>query len=258
MRIFNALIDIVYPPRCHICHGFLREDPSEDRSIFFCQTCSDDFMRIAPPVCPVCCTPLDISQENHLCEDCLRKRPRYAATHACYHYDGAIKDAIHQFKYGSKSFMSVSLGPLLAGFAENVARTAFQPENEANGWFRKSAQLVIMPVPLHPRRLRERGFNQSLLLAKHVAARLGAELDFMSLRRVKYTTPQTGLGKEERRRNVSRAFEVANSQTVKGKTVLLVDDVATTGNTVNECARILKRSGCKEVSCLVLAKAGQL
>ena len=258
MKIFNELIDLVYPPRCHICHEFLREDPSEGRSIFFCQTCSDDFVRITPPICPVCCTPLEIHQENHLCEDCLRKRPHYTATRACYHYDGAIKDAIHQFKYGSKSFMSGSLGPLLAGFAENLDRTAFQQENEANGWFQKSEQLVIMPVPLHPGRLRERGFNQSLLLAEHVAARLGAELDFMSLRRVKITAPQTGLGKEERRRNVSRAFEVIHSQAVKGKTVLLVDDVVTTGNTVNECARILKRSGCRAVFCLVLARAGQL
>jgi len=258
MKIFNELIDVVYPPRCHICHGFLREDPSENRSGFFCQTCSDDFMRISSPICPVCCTPLEMSQEDHLCEDCLRKRPHYTAAYACYHYDGAIKDAIHQFKYGSKSFMSRSLGPLLAAFAENLALTVHQQGNATCRWFQEKDQLLIIPVPLHPKRLKERGFNQSLLLADHVAVRLGAELDFISLRRVKYTVPQTGLGKEARRKNVNRAFEVINSQAVKGKTVFLVDDVATTGNTVNECARILKRSGCSDVFCLVLAKAGQL
>jgi predicted amidophosphoribosyltransferase len=85
---------------------------------------------------------------------------------------------------------------------------------------------------------------------------LDTELDFLSLRRVKYTLPQTGLGKEERRRNVRAAFQVDNPDAVKGMKILLVDDVATTGNTLNECARVLTRSGCSNVLCLVLAKAG--
>jgi ComF family protein len=151
-------------------------------------------------------------------------------------------DAIHQFKYGSKSYLSESLGPLFAQFAGSL--------------FRKSDSLLTMPVPLHPKRLRERGFNQSLLLARHVAVQLDTDLDFLSLRRIKYTSPQTGLGKEERRKNVRNAFQLMHSEAVKGKTVLLVDDVATTGNTLNECARILKKSGSRDVFCLVLARAG--
>jgi predicted amidophosphoribosyltransferase len=82
------------------------------------------------------------------------------------------------------------------------------------------------------------------------------ELDFLSLRRVRYTSPQTGLKKEERRKNVRGAFQLVNPNTVKKKNILLVDDVATTGNTLNECARVLKRSGCKQVLCLVLARTG--
>ena len=113
-----------------------------------------------------------------------------------------------------------------------------------------------MPVPLHLKRLRQRGFNQSLLLARHVADRLQCELDFLSLRRVRYTLPQTGLGKDERRKNVRGAFHLKDPEIVKGKTVLLVDDVATTGNTLNECSRVLKKAGCNEVFCLVLARAG--
>jgi ComF family protein len=151
-------------------------------------------------------------------------------------------EAIHQFKYGAKGFLADSLGPLLARFAE--------------GRVKESYEYLTIPVPLHPRRLRERGFNQSLLLARHVAGKLNTELDFLSLRRVRYTLPQTGLGKEERRKNVRGAFQVRNPEAVKGKTVLLVDDVATTGNTLNECARVLIRSGCKKVFCLVLAKTG--
>ena len=112
----------------------------------------------------------------------------------------------------------------------------------------------MMPVPLHPRRLRERDFNQSLLLARYVASLLGAELDFLSLRRIRYTQPQTGLKRDERRKNVRRAFQIVDREVVKGRTILLVDDVATTGNTLNECARTLKRSGAEKVFCLTLAR----
>ncbi len=150
--------------------------------------------------------------------------------------------AIHLFKYGSKILLGESLGPLLARFAETRILD--------------TGHLLTMPVPLHPRRLRERGFNQSLVLARHVAGHLQTELDFLSLRRIKYTLPQTGLGKKDRQKNVRQAFGVTDHEAIKGKTILLVDDVSTTGNTLNECAKVLRKSGCKRVLCLVLARAG--
>ena len=153
-------------------------------------------------------------------------------------------ESIQRFKYNIETHLTSSLGHLLSSFAKE--------------WIPDRKDFVIVPVPLHRRRLRERGFNQSLLLAKHVANRLNTELDFLSLRRVRYTLPQTGLGKEERRKNVKKAFQLKDPKIVKGRTVLLIDDVATTGNTLNECARILKRSGSREVLCLVLARAGNL
>ncbi len=242
MTILKNLIDIIYPPRCHICRDFLPGDLSENKSIFFCQACSADFTKITSPLCTVCSAPLDRSQEDHLCEDCLRKRPYYEKIYACYLYDGAIMDAIHQFKYGSKSFLAESLGLLFAQFVEN--------------WIQRADDLLTIPVPLHPKRLRERCFNQSLLLARIIATKMDSELDFLSLRRVKYTMPQTGLGKKERQKNVRHAFQVIKPDAVDGRTVLLVDDVATTGNTLNECARTLRKSGCRNVYGLVLAKAG--
>ncbi len=111
-----------------------------------------------------------------------------------------------------------------------------------------------MPVPLHPRRLRSRGFNQSLLLARCVASKTGAELDFLSLRRTRFTKPQTALSSEERKKNVRKAFEVVKPEAVRKRTILLVDDVATTGSTLNECAKALKRAGVNGVLCLVLAR----
>jgi ComF family protein len=148
--------------------------------------------------------------------------------------------AIHELKYAQRSHLAGSLGSLLASFAQT--------------WIGELKGSLIMPVPLHPKRLRARGFNQSLLLARCVASKTDSDLDFLSLRRTKFTKPQTGLSSEERKRNVRKAFEVVKPQAVKGRTILLVDDVATTGSTLNECAKALKRAGADSVLCLVLAR----
>jgi len=149
--------------------------------------------------------------------------------------------AVHELKYGKKTYLARSFGPLLASYAAT--------------WLGDHGNaLVVMPVPLHPRRLRERGFNQSLLLARHVAAKLGADLDCLSLRRTRFTQPQTGLTGEERKKNVRKAFAVAEKAAIEKRSVLLIDDVATTGSTLNECAGALKKAGVKEVLCLVLAR----
>jgi ComF family protein len=247
MNLLGRLIDIIYPPRCPICQRFFQDGAAtiENGGISFCRSCLLDFHRITSPVCPVCGTPFySQAQGDHPCEGCLRKPPFYDALGAPYLYEGTLMEAIHQFKYGGKGFLADSLGLLLARFAVE--------------WVRESEDLLTMPVPLHPKRLRERGFNQSLLLARHVARHLGTRLDFLSLRRLRYTSPQIGLRSEERRSNVRGAFGLEDPVVVKGKTVLLVDDVATTGNTLNECARVVKRAGCKKVLCLVLARTREI
>jgi ComF family protein len=243
MGIFKQFIDIIYPPKCLICQKFLYKDglnrDFEDPLI--CPSCFDGFIVITPPYCSVCGRPFESSIEDvHTCEGCLLKTPDYTKIMVPYLYDGSLMTAIHQFKYGGKSHMSPALAFLLMPFAERLL------EEIDNG--------LIMPVPLHPKRLRERGFNQSLLLARHIAASLSIELDFLSLRRIKYTLPQAGLKKAERRKNVRRAFELRDTKVVKGRHIILVDDVTTTGNTLNECARVLRKAGCKEVYCLVLAR----
>jgi ComF family protein len=243
MNFFTQFIDLIYPPRCSICEKFLWKDRAKKdlQELLFCEACFHGFSEITSPLCPICGRPFasDVD-EDHLCENCLRKRPYYDAMRAPYLYEGGIMVAIHQFKYARKSHLANSLGFLLSYFAGK--------------WLDKTKGILIMPVPLHPRKLRERNFNQSLLLARSAAPLLGAELDFLSLRRIKYTQPQTGLKSDERRKNVRRAFEVVDSKVVKGRSVLLVDDVTTTGSTLNECARTLKRAGAREVFCLTLAR----
>lgn len=243
MSIYRQFIDLIYPPRCSICEKFLWKNRArrDQQELLFCEPCFYGFSEITSPLCPICGRPF-VSEvdEDHLCEDCLRKRPYYDAMRAPYLYEGGIMEAIHQFKYARKSHLANSLGLLLTSFARK--------------WLDKTDGTLMMPVPLHPRKLREREFNQSLLLARHAAPLLGTELDFLSLRRIKYTQPQTGLKSDERRKNVRRAFQLVDRKVVKGRSVLLVDDVTTTGSTLNDCARTLKRAGAREVFCLTLAR----
>jgi ComF family protein len=149
-------------------------------------------------------------------------------------------EAIQRFKYNSQTQLASSLGSLLSSFARE--------------WVPNPEDFLAVPVPLHERRLRERGFNQSLLLAKVLASELGAQLDYLSLVRKRYTRAQTGLRKEERRKNVKDAFSVIYPELINGKKLLLIDDVFTTGHTLNECAKTLKRSGATVVVCLTLAR----
>lgn len=242
MSLFRRFLDLIYPPRCLICLAFLNGGEEGEESPSLCPGCLAGFTRVAAPHCPVCGAPFRSGiAEDRVCEPCLRKRPFYQRAGAPFVYEGDLMKAIHAFKYEGRSRMAGAMGPLLAAFAED--------------WLKETNGLVFMPVPLHPRRLRERGFNQSLLLARHVAKRLGGQVDFLSLRRTRDTTPQTGLKGDERRRNVRRAFEVKDRKAVRRKKIVLVDDVATTGSTLNECARVLRRAGCTEVYGLVLARA---
>jgi ComF family protein len=243
MKVLNSLINLIYPPRCLICQAFLQDQVTllGGQDLPFCEACFNDFTEITSPICALCGRPFsDGTEQDRICEDCLRKRPSYDFARAPYLYGGALMKAIHELKYAQRSHLADSLGLLLASFAQT--------------WIGELKAPLVMPVPLHPRRLRARGFNQSLLLARGVAAKTGAELDFLSLRRTRFTKPQTELSSEERRKNVRKAFEVVKPEAVKGKTIVLVDDVATTGSTLNECAKALKRAGADRVLCLVLAR----
>jgi len=243
VNVFRSVIDLIYPPRCPICRAFPDTHGAKhgDMDLPFCDACFSGFVPITSPFCPVCGRPFaGGNSRDRVCEDCLRKRPFFQKARAPYLYEGSLLTAIHELKYSEKTHLARPLGLLLSSFAK--------------AWLQGQGSLLVMPVPLHPKRLRERGFNQSLLLAGEVASALGADLDFSSLKRIKYTQPQTGLGSDERKKNVRGVFGVSNRQAVRRRAVLLVDDVATTGSTLNECARTLKRAGCREVLCLVLAR----
>ena len=239
MDFFSDFIDIIYPARCKSCDVFLDENAL--KGLDFCIDCLEDFSEIRPPFCLKCRTPFEPeSGENHLCEKCLRKPPYYEALGSPYLYTGKIMDVIHMFKYLGKSHYARTLGILMASFSLK--------------WLEKEKNLLIMPVPLHPKKLRKRGFNQSLLLAREVNRFLKVNVDFLSLRRIKITPSQAELKMNERIKNVRNAFEISEKSNIKGRDILLVDDVATTGSTLNECSRILLKAGARRVICLVLAR----
>lgn len=241
MAFVSKLFDIIYPPRCHICGRFL--SPHQDRQTpeLLCGDCLAGLSPVTHPMCTICGLPFPPTDgEDHLCENCLHKAPWYDLVRAPYLYVGLLMEAIQRFKYKAETHLISSFGPLLSSFARD--------------WMPNPHEYLAIPVPLHRYRLRARGFNQSLLLARVVSSDLGTRLDYLSLVKKRHTMAQTGLGKEERRKNVKGAFSVSNPEVVEGEKILLIDDVFTTGHTLNECARTLKRAGANAVVCLALAR----
>ncbi len=234
MNPLARLMDLIYPPRCRICDAFLDEPGA------FCHTCFAGLERVESPLCPICGIPFAArATGDHMCEACLLRPPAFEALRAPFLYQGRMREAIHRFKYGGRSDLGGPLGDLLADFAAR--------------WL-PGGEYLLMPVPLHPRKLRKRGFNQSLLLARRVARRLKARLDPMVLRRERPTESQSSLRRADRRGNVHNAFRLAGRLSLEERPVVLVDDVATTGHTLNECARVLQRAGARRVLCLTLAR----
>ncbi|MFC1839521.1 ComF family protein [Thermodesulfobacteriota bacterium] len=239
MNPFSSLLDIIYPPRCHICMDFLNNKSEETPGI--CDACSQSFKEISHPYCSTCGIPfISKADEDHLCGKCIVKKPYYDEMRAPYLYEGPIMGAIQRIKYSGRSYLANSLGLLLGEFART--------------WLGNTGDMILLPVPLHVKRLRQRGFNQSMLLAEKINKVLCTHLDYRTLERTRNTDTQTGLKFKERQRNVKGAFEVSNNLKIRGKDIILVDDVATTGNTINECARVLKKAGCNRVYGLVLAR----
>lgn len=236
--LLKALLDILFPPLCHCCRSFI---PGR-AEIHLCPACMGKIRVIGSPLCPVCGRPHARKDGiDHLCGTCLTATRPFERARSALGFDGPVQDLIHRFKYGKKTHLSRPLGLLASGFLECLRIDA--------------AADLIVPVPLHDRRLRARGFNQAHLLGAVVAKRWGIPLAADNLRRIRWTEPQTGLAAADREQNVRGAFGVVRPERFEGRRLLLVDDVFTTGSTVTECARALKTARAREVSVLTVARA---
>jgi len=236
--IRGSVFDLIFPRKCHGCEkAYLGEDEH-----FWCSSCRTRIEWIRSPLCTLCGKPYpkNPSGSDHYCGECLTStfhfdRARSAAVHS-----GIVRDCIHALKFGGRLHHVPSLVQLLH---ESMEREMEVYEG------------MILPVPLHTRRLRQRGFNQAALLARELGRRLGRVVRFDVLVRKQWTEPQTRLNREERLENVKNAFQVVSPGVIKGGRILLVDDVFTTGTTLSECARELKQSGAAEVTALTITRS---
>jgi len=198
---------------------------------------------VLSPLCPVCGIPFVGTGADHHCGACLTQSPYFDIARAPLLYEGPIRDLIHSFKYSHHTHLRYPLALLtLEGLRE------FLTEQEPH---------TIVPVPLHRSRLRQRGFNQAVLLGRVLSHNLSVPMTPDLLVRTRRTEPQVELSAEKRRLNVKGAFSVKKPGLVVGKRVLLLDDVMTTGSTMDECAKELKKAGALSVIALTIARTAR-
>jgi ComF family protein len=240
--ISSLLLAFLYPQRCLGCRTLLSARTEEG----FCPPCTQLLTPVRPPFCPHCGVPFFTpAGADHLCSRCVANPPSFRRARAWLCYQGRdaspqpLNTAIQHFKY----HRDLSTGKALA--ALGVKHFPFGEERYD----------MVVPVPLHLQRLRWRGFNQSLVLAQAIGHRYSTTVDPYVLERTRSTSPQTHLTEHERRANVRGAFTATAPERLAGKQVLLVDDVYTSGATVEECTRALLDGGAKIVDVFTLAHA---
>ena len=221
-------LDLLFPPVCGGCGT---------PGVRWCSRCAHAVPPMPAPACAVCGTALSLSSID-LCPDCRKARPQFRHLRSWSVFDGPIRNALHRLKYRRDVGLGEALTPQLACFAADL------------GW---PIDLVV-PVPLGRKRLRERGYNQVALIARPLAMALGILYDQHALARVRDTRSQVGLARTERQDNVRDAF-IAKPARVRGRSILLVDDVATTGSTLSSCAGALCVAGARDVFALTVARA---
>jgi len=225
-RLVELTIDSFFPQRCVGC-GKVGD--------FLCSDCRRNLPKLLPPFCPKCGRP---QASGILCPDCWQSRTQIDGIRSAFRFDEVIRQAIYQLKYHNLKAISSCLAELSADYLQL---------NPLPGE-------AIVPVPLHPRRLRERGYNQSGLLAKELGRLTNLPVIEDCLIRVKEARPQVRASNvRERRRNVANAF-ICRDEKVSGKQIILVDDVCTSGATLESCASALKSKGAIMVWGLTLAR----
>lgn len=242
VSLLHGFLELFFPPQCLLCGKFLRPgspgDPPLEADL--CPDCRSDFHPLPETHCLCCGRPFKTTLPSvHTCAQCRKKTPLYDQALSAGLYKDSLRAAVHRFKYTGRTELA---RPLAAFMAEHLGPPFFPPQAD-----------LILPVPLHHRRLRQRGFNQALLLTRALFQEWKKKIRHDLLLRTRWTEPQVNLKGPDRLRNVRRAFAVSASMAVKNRSIMIVDDVYTTGATANECAKVLKKAGASEVLVLTLA-----
>lgn len=226
----NGLLQLLYPLRCPVCDGIVQ--PAGER---ICLKCLGKLKLLTPPWCLKCGRKL--SQESEYCADCRQKRHGFVRGRALYEY-GSAAHSIYRFKYGGRREYAAFFGEQAAEYLGNFIRDVC-PD-------------ALIPVPLHKKRRAVRGYNQAELLAKEIGMRLNVPVDTKLVVRRKNTAPLKYENPKERQNNLKKAFIIAGND-VKLKRVMIIDDIYTTGSTMDEIAGTLKEAGVEEIYFLALA-----
>lgn len=234
----RGALDLIFPARCELCAVRL-----EDKENFVCADCKAKLPVISSPRCSICCRPLRTRGDiDRICGSCrLDSKRGVDLVLALYEYRDGARDLIHEYKYDKCQFLSLF-------FAEELLKQVDKFEFLTGiDW--------IASIPLHWTRKRWRGFNQADKIAGYISRKTSVSLfPARYFKRIKKTTPQVSLNAELRKKNIKGAFKIKKIPDLENASVVLVDDVLTTGATSNECARIFKEAGARKVNLLVLAR----
>jgi len=228
-HMLNKFLNILFPETCPVCKNAATDHKTAP-------ICSDCWQSVSPyegPMCRRCGKPL-VSDVSTTCGECLEDGPAFSYARSFGLYEGVLKKAISLLKFYGIKRLSKPLSDIILHIE--------MPRVDA-----------VIPVPLHEKRLRQREFNQSALLAKYLAKSLGIVMMLNCLVKVRDTMPQVGLRSQDRRKNIKKAFDIKQRELIEGKNIMLVDDVVTTGATVRECSRILKKAGARNIYVITLA-----
>jgi len=233
----DSFLELIYPEKntCFICETY--DETIGDK--YICSDCEKHIKKIEPPVCSKCSKPIFHNSSIDLCQECCDVTRHFEMSKSPYAYEGLIKKAIYSYKYYNKTYFYKFFGNCLVSFMKDINYTDFD---------------FIVPVPLHSSKMRKRGYNQSELLARHISASLSIPY-VDALKRTKKTLKQSEQSKEERRKNLKDAFAVKSSpEKIINSSVLLVDDIYTTGSTVDECSKALVNYGAAKVYVITIAR----
>lgn len=232
--LIDGALDLVFGSLCFLCR-----EAAPPGGGGLCKSCCETMAPIAGELCPVCGA-LDKTGEDSACPGCISEPRVFDSARAYTEYAGLARETVLAFKYGGKPGLARAIANLMADWAAEIVR--------------EEGSEVLVPVPLHGERLKERGYNQAALLAARLAGPLGLPVDYATLRRLRPTARQSDLERADRFLNVKDAFGFSGTKPFEKRSVVLLDDVLTTGATASECAKALKEGGAKRVMVLTFAR----